>query len=135
MTIPASQPRVYTSSKQLIGGDDFNNVVNQLNSFQSLTPAGATQATATPINAANVELLTAGAAGAALPVSFPGLIVNVLNNSGNTQSIYPNGNDQIQSSPTAFNAAGTAVTQASGLASTYICMKKGFWVIGKSTGP
>ena len=127
MTIPNSPPRRYSSSKQLIGGDDFNKLNDELNSFASITPAGATQAAATPINSANVELLTASGAGVVLPISYPGAVVNILNNSGNTQNIYPNGTDQVQNAGTTYAGASTAVTLGSGNSASYFCIKTGFW--------
>lgn len=127
MGIPSRAPNRYTSSKQLIAGSDFNSLNDELNSFQTLTPTGATQAAAAPINAANVELLTAAGAGVVLPISYPGAFCNILNNSGNTQNIYPNGTDQVQNNTTTYAGASTAVTLASGASATYFCIKTGFW--------
>lgn len=127
MAIPKNPPRRYTASRQLIGGDDFNNLNDQLNSFQTLTPAGATQAAAAQINASHVELLTAGAAGVVLPVSYPGAVVCILNNSGNAQNVYPAGTDQVQNAATTYAGASTAVSLVSLASACYYCIKTGFW--------
>jgi hypothetical protein len=137
MTYPASPPRRYTTSKQLIGGDDFNNLNDHLNSFQALTALGVAQADAAQINAANVEILVGSAAntGVKLPVSYPGASIIILNNSANTENIYPLGNDQIQNGATGFAAAAAAVTMATGVSASFMCIKKGFWQVDKTTGP
>jgi hypothetical protein len=131
MGIPSSPPRRYTTSRQLIAGDDFNNLSDQLNSFQAVTALGVDQNSAAAINAANVEILagSAAATGVRLPVSYPGLIINLLNNSANTENIFPLGNDQIQTgnAPITYGAAGAAVTAATLTSYSFICMKKGFW--------
>lgn len=137
MTFPASPPRRYTNSKQLIGGDDFNNLNDHLNSFQGLTALGVGQADAAQINAANVEILagSAAATGVKLPVSYPGASVCILNNSANTENVYPLGNDQIQNAATGYAAAGVAVTMATLVNAEFFCIKKGFWQMTKTTGP
>jgi hypothetical protein len=129
MTIPAGPPRRYTTSRQLIAGDDFNNLSDHNYSFQSLTALGANaQATATALNAANVEIAAGTAAGAAkLPVSYPGAEVSVLNNSSNSQQIYGTGTDVVQSGAGTFAAAATGVTLVTLNAALYFCVKKGFW--------
>jgi hypothetical protein len=57
------------------------------------------------------------------------LIINLLNNSANTENIFPLGNDQIQTgnAPITYGAAGAAVTAATLTSYSFICMKKGFW--------
>jgi hypothetical protein len=128
MSIPKSPPPKYTSSRQLIAGADFNNLNDQLNSFQQLTATGSTQATAAPIDAAHVELLTtAGAAGVLLPVSYPGAMVAVLNNSGQTITVYGNGTDVVQTSGTTYAAAATGITMATLVCDLFFCIKTGFW--------
>ncbi len=128
MTIPLSPPRRYTTSRQLIGGDDFNNLSDHNFSFQVLTPTGATQAAAAPINAANVEVPAGAAAGGiVLPVSFPGQEVSIINNSGNSATVYPNGTDQLQNNNTTYAAASAGIAQVTLTTWIYICIKKGFW--------
>jgi hypothetical protein len=134
MGIPASPPRRYTNSRQLVGGDDINNIADQLNSFQQLVAAGASQNAASAINASNVELTTAAAAGVRLPVSFPGAIINILNNSGQTQNVYPSGTDQVANTTTTYFAASSPGTIVNLLSSSYVCIKKGFWQVSKTTG-
>jgi hypothetical protein len=113
----------------MIAGDDFNNISAQLNSFQALLATGVAQADAAQINASNVEILAGSAAntGVKLPVSYPGAIVNILNNSANTENIYPLGVDQIQNATNGYAAASAAITIATLLSATYFCIKKGFW--------
>jgi hypothetical protein len=129
MGIPSAPNQRYTTSKQLIAGSDMNNLSDQLNSAQKLTALGTTQATAAAINAANVEIASGSAAnaGVRLPTSYPGLIVNILNNSLNTSDVYPGGTDQIQNAGTTYAAASAAVTMATLVSWSLICMKKGFW--------
>ncbi len=129
MSIPKSPNQRYTSSRQLIAGSDMNNLTDQLNSFQALTALGATQVTAAAIDAANVEIKAGSAnnAGAIMPVSFPGLQVDILNNSANTTKIYPNGLDQIQNGGTTYAAAGVDVDMATLVSWRLKCIKKGFW--------
>lgn len=129
LVLANAPPRIYTTSKQLIGGDDINNITAQLNSFQAVTALGVAQADAAQINASNVEILAGSApnTGVKLPVSYPGAIVNILNNSANTENIYPLGNDQIQNGVNSYAAAGAAITIATLLSATYFCIKKGFW--------
>lgn len=128
MAIPNSPPRRYSTSKQLIAGDDFNKLNDELNSFQTLTPTGATQAAAAPINAANIEIPAgAAAAGVVLPVSYPGAIVNILNNSSNTTTVYGTGTDVVQTSGTTYAAAATGVSLVTLTSATYFCIKTGFW--------
>jgi len=128
MSIPKSPPQNYTSSRQLIAGSDINNLSDRVCSFQTLTPTGATQATAAPIDAANVEIPAgAAAAGIRLPISYPGAEVCVLNNSANTQNIYPGVGDQVQNAANAYAAANAAVTAATNTSYIFICIKKGFW--------
>lgn len=131
MTIPNSPPRRYTTSKQLIGGDDFNNLSDHSFSFQSFAAVGANaQATATPINGANIEILAGAAAGAVLlPVSFPGQEVSILNNSASSQQVYGTGADVIQNAttPGAYAAAAVGVPLTTLNSAIYFCIKKGFW--------
>jgi hypothetical protein len=129
MGIPSAPNQRYTTSKQLIAGSDMNNLSDQLNSAQKLTALGTTQATAAPVNASNVEIASGSAANAGirLPTSYPGLIINILNNSLNTSDVYPGGTDQIQNAGTTYAAASAAVTMATLVSWQLICMKKGFW--------
>ena len=62
-------------------------------------------------------------------------VVTILNNSLNTENVYPLGADQIQNGATGFAAAGVAVTIATLVSATLMCVKKGFWQFDKTTGP
>lgn len=131
MSFPKSPPQRYITSRQLIAGSDVNNFNDQTFSYQLLTPAGATQATAVQSDAANVEIAAAAPAGGILlPVSYPGAAINVLNNSGNTTTVYGQGTDVVQTSGTTFAAAATGVTMATLVSATFFCIKQGFWQRG-----
>ena len=129
LVLANAPPRIYTVSKQLIGGDDINNLSAQLNSSQSITALGVAQVDAAQINAVNVEILAGSAAntGVKLPVSFVGADIFIINNSANTENVYPLGNDQIQNNNTTYAAAGAAVTMVTLTVWNFICIKKGFW--------
>jgi len=140
MPIPGAPPARYTSSRQLIAGSDFNNLNDQLNSFQAVTATGVAQADAVAINAAQIEILAGSAnnAGARLPISNPGQEVDVLNNSANSTIIYATGTDQIQNAIGAggYAAANAGVTMTTLNSATFKCIKKGFWQTIKTTaGP
>ena len=128
MAIPRNPPRRYTTSKQLIGGDDFNNVNDRACSFMQLIPTGGTQAAAAQVNAANVEIPAGSAAGGVLlPTSYPGAEVSILNNSGNTTTVYGTGADVVQTTGTTYAAAATGVPLVTLTSALYVCVKTGFW--------
>jgi len=122
---------IFLKTKGLHSGDLLNQISAALGSSQSITATGVAQTDAAAVNTANVEILSGSVnnAGILLPLSYPGLIINVLNNSLNTSKIYPSGTEQIQlnGSGTAYAAAGVAVTMATLVSSSYICIKTGFW--------
>ena len=83
LPFPSKAPNPYTTSKQLISGDDFNNVVAQLNSAEdaiTATPAG-TQETSYQLKAAvnNVTVVATANDGVRLPKGFVGLEVWIRN--------------------------------------------------------
>jgi hypothetical protein len=136
MALASSPPRRYTTSRQLIAGDDFNNLNDHSFSFQTLTAVGASQVAAAPVNAANVEIPAGNAAaGVRLPPAYPGNEISILNNSSNTQNVYPALGEQIQNGATGYATANTAVTVLTNVNAVYFCIKKGFWQITKTTGP
>ncbi len=119
MGLPNKTPPQYTSSRQLISGADFNNVVSQLNSGESGITAGAvqTQAGARQLNAAVNTISTVAAAGdgVRLPKGFVGLEVWIINTDADDIQVYGFSTDTINSVATA-----TGVTQ-SGLSAIYKC--------------
>lgn len=129
MSIPKSPPARYTPSRQLIAGADVNNFNDQLFSFQQVTALGVAQVDAALIDAANVEILAGSAnnAGAKLPISYPGVKVNILNNSANTTLIYGNGSDVIQNGGTTYTAANAGLSMATLVSIELFCIKAGFW--------
>lgn len=132
--IPKSPPKRYTTSKQLIGGDDFNNLSDQSFSSQQLTALGVAQADAAQINSANVEVLAGSAnnAGIILPVSYPGVSVSVLNNSLNTTLVYGKDKDVVQNGATGYAAANASVSMATLTSYNFTCFKAGFWQRGQT---
>ena len=132
--IPNKINQRYTTSRQLIAGSDMNSLNDQLNSAQSTTALGTTQATAALINSANVEVKSGSAnnAGMVMPVSYPGLEVDILNNSLNTTKIYPNGTDQIQ---TLTTHGGDQIQNSTKGSSITLQDVAGSWyVVGKEQG-
>ena len=128
MSFPKSHPNRYITSRQLIAGSDVNAFNDASYSYQLLTPLGATQVAAAPIDAANVEIPAgAAAAGVVMPISYPGAEVDILNNSGNNQNVYPNGTDQIQNAGTTYAAASAAVVIATLVSWRLRCIKQGYW--------
>ncbi len=118
----------FITSRQLLPGDWANGVTDALFSSQSLVATGAaTQAAATQLNAAQVELLAGAASAVKLPVSYPGAEVTILNNSGNAQQVFGTGNDVVQTTGTTYAAAATGVALASLACAVYRCVKQGFW--------
>lgn len=130
MPIPSKSPSAtrLISSRQLVPGDLINGMNDAQYSFQKLLAGGATQVLAAQINAANVEIDAASAAGGVqLPVSYPGAEVDILNNSLNTTTVYGLGTDVIQTTGTTFAAAATGITMATLVAIRLRCIKVGFW--------
>ena len=113
------------SSRQLVPGSLINAMNAALYSFQKLLAGGAAQASAAPISAANVEVDAASAAGGILmPPAKPGAIINILNNSLNTTTVYGNGTDTVQNAGTTYTAS---VTMATLVSARFFCIKAGFW--------
>jgi hypothetical protein len=118
----------FISSRQMLPGDWANGISDALFSAQSIVAVGAaTQAAATQLNAAAVELLAGAAAAVKLPQSYPGAEVTILNNSGNAQQVFGTGTDVVQTTGTTYAAAATGVVLASLACSVYRCVKTGFW--------
>lgn len=129
MPFPPARSTTYNQGRQLVDGADMQALFDALQSFQSLTPAGAaTQAAATAINAANVEILAgSGASAVLLPPSYAGAEIVILNNSSNNQQVFGSGTDVVQTSGTTYAAAATGVTMATLVSNKFRCVKKGFW--------
>ena len=129
MPFPPARSTTYNQGRQLIDGADMQALFDALGSFQSLTPAGAvSQAAATALNAANVEILAgSGASSVLLPPSYAGAEVTIVNNSSNGQQVYGTGADVVQSGSNSYAAAATGVALATLTSAIYRCVKKGFW--------
>lgn len=137
MSVPKSTPTRLISSRQLIAGSLVNDMNDANYSFTSITAAGVAQADAAAIDFANVEVKAGSAnnAGVRLPVAYPGADVNILNNSANSTIVYASGTDVIQNGATGYAAAAAGVTMATLVASSYVCVKAGFWQVTKFGGP
>jgi len=119
MTIPASAPNKYTSSRQLVAGSDINNISDQLNSYQELTALAGGAKPGTQINAANIHALAASDLDSfSLPAGlFPGMKVFLANYSGHSVQVYGLGNDTVNDVATA-----TGVTQNNSTNAIYQCI-------------
>lgn len=129
MTYPSKRTTPYNPGRQLVDGSDMNNIFDAFQSSQQLNPAGAvSQAAATAINGAQIEILAGAAASSILlPPSYPGAEINILNNSSNSQQVYGSGTDVVQTTGTTYAAAATGVALVTLAAAKYFCIKTGFW--------
>jgi len=129
MTYPSKRTTPYNPGRQLVDGSDMNNIFDAFQSSQQLNPAGAvSQAAATAINGAQIEILAGAAASSVLlPPSYPGAEINILNNSSNSQQVYGSGADVVQTTGTTYAAAATGVALVTLAAAKYFCIKTGFW--------
>jgi len=136
MSFPPKRTTPYNPGRQLVDGTDVNNIFDAYQSSQTMSPAGAvSQAGATVINAALVEILAGAAASAVLlPISYPGAEVLILNNSSNSQQVFGTGADVVQFDTTTYAAAATGVSLASLRSAIYRCIKTGFWQVIKTNG-
>ena len=124
------QPRIYTTSKQLIGGDDFNAVNALLTSGKAITAGvGGTLAVATQINTANVTLTVSNAGDSViLPPSYPGLRVQVEIPAGvNNATVFPYQANVLNAGAADTIDGNTSVIQFQGGAIEYDCTTIGTW--------
>lgn len=102
-------PNQYTPSRQMIGGDDFNNVTAQLNSLESgITAAvGGTQALARQLTAAvnTIATVATAADSVKLPKGYPGLTIMVVNEDADSLQVFGYGSDTIDGIATATGKA------------------------------
>lgn len=117
-------PNPYTSSRQLVGGDDINNIVAQLNSAKDGISAGVggTQALATQLGAAvnNVATVASANDSVKLPKGFPGLEVWIANEDADSLQVFLYGTSTGTIDGT--DGSATGVAQAQG-AKVYKCLK------------
>jgi|SRR6185369_15786778 len=92
LTLSGVAAKIYTASRQLIGGDDFNKVNAMLTSNQTgiTARAGGGQANATQLNTATavVETVATTADSVKLPKGFPGVMVTVQNVGANSLQLF-----------------------------------------------
>lgn len=122
--LPSTAPNIYTSSRQLISGEDFNNLASQLNSITTgiVAGAGGTLANAVQLNAAtNVVATVANAADSVkLPIGFPGLKIVVINQDADSLAVFGyDANTTVNGGASAAQAQGTK---------TYVCVAANTWL-------
>jgi hypothetical protein len=122
--LPSKAPNVYAPSRQLVNGEDVNNLTSQLNSIITgiVAAAGGGQPNAVQLNAAiNVVATVANANDSVkLPVGFVGLKLTIINQSANNVAVF--GYDA-----NATVNGGASYAQATG-AKTYFCVASGVWL-------
>ncbi len=115
-------PNPYTSSRQLVSGEDVNNIVAQLNSTKDGISAGVggTQALATQLDAAvnNVATVASANDSVKLPKGFPSLEVWIVNDDADSLQVFNYAAGTIDGT----NGATTGVAQAQGT-KIYKCVK------------
>jgi len=126
LKLPSTQARQYTTSRQLIAGDDFNNLVAQLNSeADGLTAgAGGTQAKALQLGAAVNTVSTVASANDSvkLPKGIPGLEVWIQNaGGGNSIQVFVYNTGTINNTDGA--ATGVALAASLTAATLYKCLR------------
>ena len=111
--LSAVMPFVYTASRQLIGGNDFNNLAAQLNSMESgiVAAVGGGQTNARQLKAAmnTVATVATAADSVKLPKGYPGLTVWITNEDADALFAFGYGQDTIDGI-----AYATGKTQAQG---------------------
>jgi len=118
--------RVYTASRQLIGGDDFNNHSAQLNSENSnnlTATVGGGQANALQLIAANNTIAIVANANDSikLPKGHSGLNIWVTNAGGASMQVFTFGKGTING--TDGLATGVAQANNANTATLYHCMR------------
>jgi hypothetical protein len=101
--------------------------IETVSSQDNISAAGTTQATATPLMAANNRITTAGAGtGVNLPPSAIGLVINVINAGANPVNVYP-----AQGATDTINgfSAATGVPFVVNSIATFYCETAGAWQV------
>lgn len=110
------------SSRQLISGDDINNIVSQLNSAKDgiVAGAGGTQALATQLGSAlnNIATVATAADSVKLPKGFPTLEVWIVNEDADAVQVFTYAAGTIDTA----NGATIGVSQPTGT-KIYKCTK------------
>lgn len=121
-TLPNKIVGPYLPSRQLVAGEDINNIVSQLNSSKDgiVAAAGGTQALATQLGSAvnNVSTVATAADSVKLPKGFPGLEVWVANEDADSLQVFLYGTGTIDGT----DGSVTGVAQATGT-KLYKCLK------------
>lgn len=124
LTLPSKQAAQYTPSRQMISGDDFNNVVAQLNSSESgiTAKAGGGQGAATQLRASNniISVCATANDSAKLPKGISGLEVWVQNTGVADATVYTYGTGTINN--TDGVATGVALAHSALTATMYKCI-------------
>lgn len=100
-------------SKEIVGGGFSPGQANALGGqYVSLTAAGSSQATCTPVTASMVLVGSAdGTKGLTLPAAQPGDEIWIFNNSGSTCPVYPPVGSAIAVVGTGVGTANSAFSQ------------------------
>lgn len=126
LTLPSNQPRQYTTSKQLIGGDDFNAVVAAQFSEKDgiVAGIGGGQAAAIQLAAAvnTIKTVTTANDSAKLPKGIQGLEVWISNaDAANSAQVFTYGKGTING--TDGVATGVALAANANSATLYKCLR------------
>lgn len=124
LTLPSVAARIYTASRQLIGGDDFNKLNAMLTSNQTgiTAQAGGGQATATQLTAATsvVETVASANDSVKLPKGIPGLAITVQNVGANSTQVFTQNAGTINAT---VNGVTTGVAIAANASLLFECVK------------
>ncbi len=117
LTLPSKQVRQYTTSKQLIGGDDFNGVVAQLNSSAVGITAGVGGGSANAVQLANafntISIVISANDSVKLPKGFAGLEVSIANQAAaNSLQVFTSSKGLINNIDGVVTGVAIAASQA-----------------------
>ncbi len=125
LTIGKGPFPLFNPGRQLIAGEDLNQISGAFSSASGLTAlAGGGRPGATPINAAVNQFATVatGADSCVLPVAYPGLEIIIQNDGAASLQVFGNGSDTINGT-----AGATGVALANGSTACYACALAGQW--------
>jgi hypothetical protein len=119
-----------------LGGDNFHGVLES--TADGLVATGTNQATALQLSAVLNRFSTVAAStGAMLPVSQPGMTIEVINDGAQTLTVFPSNSANEVAAPTIDGvAAATGVSVSSARRSMFKCTTAGTWFsygVAKST--
>jgi hypothetical protein len=116
---------LYNPGRQLIQGEDFNQISGAFSSSSGNTAhAGGGITLAYMINAAFVQfsVVATGGDSCVLPKAYPGLEITIQNDGAASLQVFANGTDTINGT-----AGATGVALANGATALYSCVLVGQW--------